>query len=131
LRLDKKKNQLYIEFVNPEYRRVKPEDIEEGDWESLLDPEEEGFGLEFFNADNLGEQLAYRFIFIRLTDGAGEKTEAMRLSLDGFAVKLMGETIGSLEPNQLGLCTGSHAENCKLYRGRHGLTIVPRARPKL
>lgn len=130
LRLDKDENKLYVEFVNPEYRRVKPDQVEEGNWEALLDVEENGFGLEFFNADDLEEQLIQRFIFVRLTDAQGEKTEAMRLSLDGFAVKLMGETIGSIEPSNLGLCSGSHAKNCKLYRGRNGLTIVPKARPK-
>ena len=52
----------------------------------------------------------------------------MRLSMDGLKVKLMGEEIGSLSPSNLGLCTGDYRSRCKLYNGRHGLTIFPKAR---
>jgi len=129
LRIDKSENLLYIEFVNPEFRRVKAEDLDEGEWTPLFDPGD-GFNIEFFDSDNLGERLAQRFILVRLEDDGGEKTEAMRLSLDGLKIKLMGEPIGSINPTELGLCTGSYRDNCKLYRARHGLTIVPKARPK-
>jgi hypothetical protein len=131
LRLNKDDNELYIEFVNPEFRRIQADELVDGEWETLLGGDDGALGLEFFNADNLGERLLYRYILIRVTDTKGTKTEAMRLTLDGLDVKLMGETIGSLTPGKMGLCTGSHAANCKLYKGRHGLTIFPRARPKL
>ena len=130
LRMDKANNRLYLEFVNPEFRLVKPEDLQEGTWESIFGAEDgNDFGLEFFNGDNLGEQLLHRFVLIRLSDGKGTKTDAMRLSLDGFQIKLMGESIGSIKPGSMSLCSGSHKGNCRLYKGRNGLTIMPKVRP--
>ena len=130
LRMDKAKNRLYLEFVNPEFRLVKPEDLKEGNWETIFGAEDgDGSGLEFFNGDNLGESLLQRFVLVRLSDGTGTKTDAMRLSLDGFQIKLMGESIGSIKPGSMGLCSGSYKGNCRLYKGRRGVTIMPRARP--
>ena len=124
LRLHKGTNDLYVEFVNPEYRRVKPEELTEGEWEDLATPL--GFNIQFFTADTLLDQLASDFMFVRLVDKQGAPTEAMRLAMDGLDVRLMGETVGSVSPDKMGLCSGTYENRCRMFVGKRGLTIVPR-----
>jgi len=126
LRLDKKKNKLYVEFVNPEYRSVQESELGDGTWSKIATPL--GFTIEYFEAKSLGDQLLSQYMFVRLKDEGGKSSDALRLTMDGLKVNLMGEAIGSISPENPSLCSGDYAKKCRIFVGRNGLVILPRTK---
>jgi len=124
LRLNKKTNALYVEFINPEYRKPTQEELSNGAWNPLDVPLLDS-KIEYFLSQDVVDTLCTQKMMIRLVDSKGAKTDPMRLTLDGFDIRLMGHTIGSVSPDKMGLCSGSYSKSCSLFVGRRGLTIVP------
>jgi hypothetical protein len=124
LRIDNA-NSLYVEFLNPDMRRVSPAEVADGRWSSVPLPIA-GYSLEFFAPDDATALLSGKF-YARLNRGDGAGSEPVRFSLSPTGdIRLMGSTIGNFLPgNDLGLCSGVHKSSCAMFANRQGLQLIP------
>lgn len=123
LRFEPRDNRLYVEFVYNEYRRVQEGEVGGGQWLSL-GALPVGTGLEFQEPDGLGDLLLSP-LYVRGLSPDGSRTDPIRLVLKGFDIKAMGQTVGSLDPTRLGLCTGGYSSACSLFSGGNRLLVLP------
>lgn len=123
LRFEPTQNRLYLEFVYTEYRRVRANEVGGGDWVSL-GALPIGTDLEFLQPDDVGD-LLLKPLYVRSRGSDGAPTDPIRLVLKGFDIKAMGQTVGSLDPSRLGLCTGGYKGACSLFSGGNRLLVLP------
>lgn len=125
LRFDTDKNRLYIEFPYPDNRRVDEDtELVDGSWKSLDIPFGD-YSFDYYEPKKISSLLFEDSAYIRMGKKSGEKTEPIRMGLDGTKIKVMGEEVGSINPSNLGLCTGSYAEACSIFSSGDELNILP------
>jgi hypothetical protein len=121
LRYDRGDNQLYIEFLYDEYRRV--ENLPNDEWQSLLSLPN-GASIEVVRPDNILDALLSP-LFVRL-GGRANRNSPIRLAVNRrLEVTVMDEAIGSLRPDRLSFCTGNYRSRCSMFVGRDGLLVLP------
>ncbi len=124
LRLDTENNRMYIEFPYPDIRRVSENELGEGEWAGFDIPFGD-YGVEVWAPDSLSALFEQKGYF-RLTKSGGRPTDPVRLSLSGLDIRVMGETVGSLDPSDLGLCTGKYKKNCGMFTKGDELNVLPK-----
>jgi C1A family cysteine protease len=125
LRFEANSNDLYVEFVYREYRSVKQDEIGQGQWMTLGALPGVGENLEFHQPDDWTDLLLKPLYVRGLTGGDGGPSDPIRLVLRGLDIKAMGQQVGSLDPTNLGLCTGSFRNACGLFSGGNRLHVLP------
>jgi hypothetical protein len=119
-------NHITILWRNKEMRRVTPEELGSGEWQSLFGIL--GFGLEIFIPTNLIDLLVEDFLYLRMTRPGGQATEPLRFRITSSGkLRLMGVNVGDIDVGNLDvdLCSGSYAANCSLFIGRYGMEVLP------
>ncbi len=123
LRLDTTENKLYVEFPYPDMRKVTDDELPEGSWQGFEIP----FGdyeFQVYAPDSLTDLFSTKQYF-RMKKENGDVTEPARVSLSGTDIKVMAEPIGSIDPSNLGLCTGEFADKCAIFAPGDELNILP------
>ncbi|RJO63361.1 MAG: hypothetical protein C4523_20520 [Myxococcales bacterium] len=124
LRFSTEENQIYIEFPYADNRRVQEDDLPDGSW-STFDIPFGDFGFDIYQPEDLTSLVTDPKAFLRMKKSNGSKTDPIRLTMDGTDVKAMGEPVGSLNPSNLGLCTGSFSDACGIFSLGEELNILP------
>lgn len=125
LRFDAEQNRLFIEFPNPDRRRVDEErDLPKGKWTGFDIPLGD-YSFQVYEPDSLTSIISDGGVFFRMKKPGGATTEPVRLTSSGTEVRAMGETVGSLSPTNFGLCTGSFAKACSIFSSGKELNILP------
>jgi len=124
LRFEPATNDLYVEFVYGEYRSVKDDEIGEGQWMSLGALPGVGEDLEYHQPSDWSD-LLLQPLYVRGLGADGRASNPIRLVLRGLDIKAMGQPVGSLDPTDLGLCTGSFRDACGLFSGADRLLVLP------
>lgn len=125
LRLDTSSNNLFVEFINPDMRKVGASEVSEGDWSAVSLPLA-GYNLEFFAPSDATSLLSGKF-YARLNKN-GSPSEPARFSLTPTGdIQMMGSTIGNFVPgaSDFGLCTGVHKSSCSMFANGKGLQLIP------
>jgi hypothetical protein len=126
LRYSESNNALYAEFLYNEFRSVKANELPDGNWQNLMPLSSAGFDLEFYRPESVASAILSP-IFIRLTDVNGTALAPMRVALDvaSLDVQVMGQPVGSINPNRLGLCSGDFRPNCSVFANQTGMALLP------
>lgn len=124
LRFNPSKNQLYTEFLYPEYRAVSSEQLQGGTWQSLsLGASPDAAGFEFYRPQRVVDYFTSP-VYVRVKSG-GAESDPIRLGLNGLKIQAMGRTVGSLKPGEFGLCSGAYRSQCAMYRTDEKLLFMP------
>jgi hypothetical protein len=124
LRFDVATNRLYIEFLNPEFRRVRESELPEGSWTSFISPIA-GYSLELYQPEGITDLILSKYAYLRLVKPGGKTTDAVRLRIDSGEIKVMGTSVGNINPSDLGLCSGEYSTKCSVFAGDETLEILP------
>lgn len=124
LRFEVRENRFYIQFTNPEYRRVKKDEIPSGDWAGLFELAP-GYDLQLRTPENVEDVLLSRYAYLRVDNPQSGSSDPLRLRIDEGDVRVMGVSVGNVTTNP-GLCTGDYAKNCGVYLGAQALQVLPR-----
>ncbi len=122
LRYDRGDNELYVEFLYDEYRRV--EMLEDDQWQTLISLPN-GASLEMVRPASILDALLSP-LFVRIGNRQG-RNSPIRLSINRrLEITAMDQPIGSLRPDRLALCSGPDYRNrCSMFVGRNGLLVLP------
>lgn len=124
LRFEPARNDLYIEFLFPESRKVRDDELPQGQWTSLV-PLPINLDLQFYRPSNAVDAL-FSPVFVRGARTDGSILEPLRLTLNqDLDIRAMGQPVGSVRPASPGLCTGDYQTNCSLFGGPNGLVVLP------
>jgi C1A family cysteine protease len=124
LRFEPRTNSLYLEWLFPEYRAVREEELSGAGWQELVPIPGLGLGIEVNRPDNVAEALLSP-LFVRMTDVTGEPTNPVRMTLRGLEIRAMGQTVGSINPTSPGLCSGDYRDRCSIFTGGQQLLFIP------
>ena len=122
LRFDASTNSLYVEFLYPEYRPVRESQLSGGEWKSF-NTNDSTYGFEVYRPGKIRD-LFTSPVYVRLKS-SDASSDPIRLALKGLEIQAMGRTVGSLNPNSFGLCTGDYRGQCSLYRSGSKLLFLP------
>jgi len=123
LRFEPNGNRLYVEFLYNEFRSVKSNELQGGQWQTLI-PLDVGLNLEFYRPQSVVDAV-FSPVYVRGLRNDGTQTDPIRLTLSGLEIKAMGQTVGSLSPGNFGLCSGTYQGRCSLFSGQNRLVVLP------
>ena len=123
LRFNASQNELYIEFLYPEYRQVRAEQLSGGQWTDLS-LGSGGLSFEFYRPSKVKDFFTSP-VYIR-ANSSEASSDPIRLAIGkGLSIRAMGRTIGSLKPGEMGLCSGAYRSQCSLYNADGKLLFMP------
>jgi len=124
LRFSTTKNTIYIEFPYPDNRAVTDDEVKNGDWSGFNVPLG-NYEFQLFQPGNIVETVLDPKLFFRMKKSNGDITNPIRFSASGTEIRAMGEPIGSVDPSNLGLCTGNYSSACSIFAPGTDLNILP------
>ncbi len=126
LRFEPERNEIYIEFPRPYMRRVKDDEMPDGEWKEFPIPFNDGYDFEYLEPDNLTWVLTNPRAFVRMKgEEDNQPTEPTRLFFKGTKIKMMGEEVGDLNPTSFGLCTGNYRSACSIFGSKDKMEVLP------
>jgi hypothetical protein len=121
LRYKRRTNDLYVEFLYDEYRRV--EGLSDSNWQTLFSVPA-GATLQILRPESLLDALLSP-LFVRLGNRS-DRSDPIRVSVNRqLELTVMDRPIGSLRPDNLALCNNDYKGSCSLFVGRNGLLVLP------
>ncbi|MEE2643812.1 MAG: hypothetical protein VYD19_02655, partial [Myxococcota bacterium] len=133
LRYQEEGRKIYIEFRDPDLRRVRPAEYtaDRGDWYGV---EIMGRAYELFLPKGLDAEEGLDLIqnpklLIRLGGETPQRLSLIFESLGQYEIRLQGLTVGHLDFSDLAstsFCSGDYADRCRVYFSDGQLHIIPR-----
>lgn len=123
LRLDGSDSRLYIETRPDGVVPVNPEDVTDGDWAQLVKIPLVPYKVAWFKPDNILTGL-FQPAFVRL-ESEEAPLDPMRISIRGTDIKVGDRAVGSINPTNFALCSGSFKDECKVAVSDKLWSILP------